>query len=352
MNKAVKYILRTLLVLLTIVLWAVLVVFLSIRIIVKGPSVEARDLFVTSMLETGQMKWVVGLVLENEVIQEIVNKNSMVAMEQDSDASLIQIAQEDPETAEEQTEPIVVEKVAGDNYTGTMMIVKDPSRVFVGTTYPWGEYGKELHTIVTEQGAVAGINGGLYESSGNKGGHPYGPVVVHGEIQNMTGLAHQGLVLIGFNEDNILNIIDINGMGEAQVRQIIEQERIRDAVAFQEEATDANNHFVKLIINGERREMNGMGSGANPRTAIGQTADGRVLLFVTDGRGANGHLGATASDLIDVMERYGAVNAANLDGGSSTSMYYNGEYLQTSVTLYYANSSWNIPTSFLVAPEQ
>ena len=38
-------------------------------------------------------------------------------------------------------------------------------------------------------------------------------------------------------------------------------------------------HFVKLIINGEKRELNGMGSGANPRTAIGQREDGSVLFF-------------------------------------------------------------------------
>ena len=76
--------------------------------------------------------------------------------------------------------------------------------------------------------------------------------------------------------------------------------------------------------------------------------DGRMLLLVTDGRGANGHLGATASDLIDIMESYGAVNAANLDGGSSTCMYYDGEWLRNSVTLYYESSSWRIPTGFLV----
>ena len=96
------------------------------------------------------------------------------------------------------------------------------------------------------------------------------------------------------------------------------------------------------------RQLNGAGSGANPRTVIGQRADGAILLLVTDGRGASGHLGATAQDLINVMQQYGAVNAANLDGGSSSSLYYDGEYLMTSVTLYYANSSWRLPTSFLV----
>ncbi|MBR5943648.1 MAG: phosphodiester glycosidase family protein, partial [Lachnospiraceae bacterium] len=69
---------------------------------------------------------------------------------------------------------------------------------------------------------------------------------------------------------------------------------------------------------------------------------------VCDGRGASGHLGATAADVIGIMQDYGAVNAANLDGGSSSSMYYNGQYEMTSVTLYYSTSSWRLPTAFVV----
>ena len=129
---------------------------------------------------------------------------------------------------------------------------------------------------------------------------------------------------------------------------MVKNENIRDAIAFQEEASDKNNHFVKLIINGEKRELNGLGSGANPRTAIGQRKDGSVLFLVTDGRGKNGHLGATASDLIEIMNEYGAINAANLDGGSSSTMYYKDSYLMTSVTFYYSNSSWRLPTAFVV----
>ncbi|MBR4012722.1 MAG: phosphodiester glycosidase family protein, partial [Clostridia bacterium] len=192
------------------------------------------------------------------------------------------------------------------------------------------------------------INGGLYASSGNTGGRPMGLVVKEGKIEYNNPYGIRGLHLIGFNEDNLLKIIDLSGKNDKQVEKIIKDEKIRDAVAFQEESSDANNHFVKLIINGEEREFNGLGSGANPRSAIGQRADGSVLLLVTDGRGTNGHLGATASDLIEIMQEYGAVNAANIDGGSSSCMYYDGKYEMTSVTLYYSNSSWRLPTGFIV----
>ena len=319
----------------------VLTLILTIYFICHGPSKSAQELFVTTILETGQLKFLANVFMSDEDIQEIVNKNSLKEMDSEVDGNLINVG------GTSNKELIEIYKVSGNNYEGTMMVINDPSKISLATTYPWGEYGKELDKLVTESGAIAGINGGLYYSDANKGGRPLGVTVSNGEIQDMS-LGATGLHLIGFDNENILRIIDISNMNRSEIENLIETEGIRDAVSFQEEASDANNHFVKLIINGEKRELNGMGSGANPRTAIGQREDGSVLFLVTDGRGKNGHLGATAADLIEVMDEYGAVNAANIDGGSSSTMYYNGEYLMTSVTFYYSNSSWRLPTAFVV----
>ena len=319
----------------------VLTLILTIYFICHGPSKSAQELFVTTILETGQLKFLANIFMSEEDIQEIVNKNSLKEMDSEVDGNLINVG------GSTDKELIEIYKVSGNNYEGTMMVINDPSKISLATTYPWGEYGKELDKLVTESGAIAGINGGLYYSDANKGGRPLGVTVSNGEIEDMS-LGATGLHLIGFDNENILRIIDISNMNRSEIENLIETEGIRDAVSFQEEASDANNHFVKLIINGEKRELNGMGSGANPRTAIGQREDGSVLFLVTDGRGKNGHLGATAADLIEVMSEYGAVNAANVDGGSSSTMYYNGEYLMTSVTFYYSNSSWRLPTAFVV----
>lgn len=315
--------------------------FLTLFIICHGPSKSARNLFVTTVLETGQLKFLASVFLSEEEITEIVNANSLVTMDTEVDTDLINV---DDTTKKELIE---IYKVSGNNFEGTMMVINDPSKISLATTYPWSEYGKELDKLVTENNALAGINGGLYYSDANKGGRPLGVTVSNGEIQDMS-LGATGLHLIGFDEENILRIIDISNMNRSAIENLIKTEKIRDAVTFQEESSDSNNHFVKLIINGEKRELNGMGSGANPRTAIGQREDGSVLLLVTDGRGKNGHLGATAADLIEIMSEYGAINAANIDGGSSSTMYYNGEYLMDSVTFYYSNSSWRLPTAFIV----
>lgn len=319
----------------------IITLFLTIFLICHGPSASARNLFVTTILETGQLKFLASVFLSDSEISEIVSQNSLSTMQEEVDTGLI--------TVDENTEKELIEihKVSGNNFEGTMMIVNDPSKISLATTYPWSEYGKELDKLVTENNAIAGINGGLYYSDANKGGRPLGVTVSNGEIQDMS-LGATGLHLIGFDEDNILRIIDISNMNRNEIKELITTEKIRDAVSFQEETSDKNNHFVKLIINGEKRELNGMGSGANPRTAIGQREDGSVLLLVTDGRGKNGHLGATAADLIEIMSEYGAINAANIDGGSSSTMYYNGKYLMDSVTFYYSNSSWRLPTAFIV----
>ena len=330
----------------------------------NGPSEAARTLFITTILETGQLKFLANWVCSDEEIQEIVNKNSMEKVDTTVDTSLISINSDSSSDTSSDENPyanevfdengIRIEEISGRAFFAKMMIIKDPSQVVMATTCQngsWGEYGKNLDEIISDKGAIGGVNAGIYVSVGNKGGEPLGVVVENGQITYNKPSGLPGLYMIGFNNDNILIIKDLSGMSSADFEKYVAEEGIRDAHCFQEEASDANNHFVSLISNGEARVMNGTGSGANPRTAIGQRADGAVLLRVPDGRGAAGHLGATASDLIGIMQEYGAVNAANLDGGSSSSMVYNGAYEMSSVTFYYKNSSWKLPTSFAVMPK-
>ncbi|MBR5712395.1 MAG: phosphodiester glycosidase family protein [Lachnospiraceae bacterium] len=355
-----RYFLRFLLVLLVTLVILAGTLYGIIYKCCNGSSEAAKATFITTILESGQLKFVASLVSTKEERDAIIDANKMGEMSTEIDKSLIQIGKKDdpkkdpsnPGKKEEVFDEngVRIEKVSGRTFFGKMMIIKDPSQVIVGTTYPFGEKGKDLDVIVSETGGIGGVNGGLYYSSGNSGGYPYGVVVSQGQIQRNKPQEFRGLYLIGMDEDNLLVIKDLAGMNAADTEKYIREARIRDAVTFQEETSDANNHFVPLIINGEGREMKGQGSGSNPRTAIGQRADGAILLFVTDGRGAGGHLGATASDLIAVMLDYGAVNAANLDGGSSSTMVYKGKYEMTSVTFYYQNGSWRLPDAMVVMP--
>lgn len=341
-----------------------LILYGSMWIFCHGPSTAARDLFVSTMMETGALKFLTKWYFSKEEILEITNKNSMGKLEGDVDTSLIQIDPDkntDEDDDDDDTElgyednfdenGIEIFTVTGRTYMGKVMIVKDPSKVSVGTIYPWSSFSKEkygstLDNLVKDNGAIAGVNGGEYCSDGNWGGRPKGLVVSNGDIQ--FNEPQSGDVMVGFNKDNILVIKEIGDMSAAQVEDYVRKNNIRDAVSFKDVVGQDDNHFTKLILNNQPVPLNGAGSGANPRTVIGQRKDGAVILFVTDGRGHESHLGATAADLIGVLQEYGAVNAANIDGGSSSSMYYNGKYEMTSVTLYYSTSSWRLPTGFVV----
>ena len=359
-KKNVKTVIRVAVRLLILVLVTVVVLlgtFYLTLFKIKNSSEAARTLLITTLMESGQLKFMARMVCTKDEIEEIVSTNAMQKMDVEQNTSLITMETEQPDGAETTSNEVFdengirLEEISGRSFFAKMLIIKDPSQVIVGSTYPWSTYGKELHEVVNGAGGVAGVNGGLYVSTGNAGGSPMGVVVQEGQItyNNPSGLA--GLYVIGLNNDNILIVDEITGMSAGEFSNYVAEKGIRDAVAFQDEASDSNNHFVPLIINGEPRQLGGQGSGANPRTVIGQRKDGAILLLVTDGRGTSGHLGATASDLISIMQDYDAVNAANLDGGSSSSMVYNGEYEMTSVTFYYQNSSWKLPDAFVVKPK-
>ncbi len=65
---------------------------------------------------------------------------------------------------------------------------------------------------------------------------------------------------------------------------------------------------------------------SHPRTAIGKSADGTLLMVVVDGRHADKATGMSCFDLADFMARIGSVDALNLDGGgSSTLVWRNAE---------------------------
>ncbi len=344
-----------LLVFFTIIIVNVGGLYFTLSAIYKGPE-SARNLMVSTIQETGQLKFVNTMFLSKEEIEEVTGHNSMGKLDAEVDAGLISVggASSDEQTEDGTEVPAFdidgfeIVEISGRTYFAKMMVINDPSRVKLTTIYDgsWKEYGKTLDQLVTEGGFLAGVNGGEYQSDSNKGGSPKGIVVCDGQIQYNNPYA--GDVMVGFNTDNILIIKEIGGMSKDAVKSLVEELKIRDAVSFKDIADGDDNHFTKLIINGESVSLNGSGSGANPRTVIGQKADGTVLLLVTDGRGAGGHLGATAADVISIMQEYGAVNAANLDGGSSSCMYYEDGYEMTSVTLYYSNASWRLPLAFVV----
>ncbi len=327
-------ILRILLSLFTTILVILIALLGVIFVFEKGPSQSARNIFCITCMETSALKFVPRIFLSEEEVNAITSANSIVSSEELTNTDLVQIPSDTNDvTADENVDPdgdgIDIFDVSGPTFKGKMMIVYDPSRVFVGTSghFSLDADGKRVTEMCERYGAVAGINaGGFIDQAGNyRGGMPLGVVISEGELLNADPDSVWDMVGIT-NENKLI-------CGNMSVRTALDK-GVRDAVYF----------GPTLIVNGEPRDHLGSGSGLNPRAAIGQRADGAILLLVIDGRQSNS-LGASLVDVRDVMASYDAVNAYNLDGGSSTTMVYKGETINQSALLW---GYRNICTSILV----
>ncbi|HWP50404.1 MAG TPA: phosphodiester glycosidase family protein [Clostridia bacterium] len=307
--------------------WVLFFLFGSAAVIFRGPSPAARDLAVSTLMETSAAKFVARIFLSDEEIRTILAKNAVSSSDAVTNSDLVHI----PEDSDSfNLNAITVEDVSGPTFKGKMMIVNDPARLYVASPSAFGleSGGLRVEEMVKRDGAAAGINAGGFEDDNGvgNGGKPLGIVIQNGVLTFGTPTAYT--IVIGFDRENKLVVGSMTGV-QALARGV------RDAVSF---VTPA------LIVNGKPADIFGTGGGLNPRTAIGQRADGAVLLLVIDGRQAHS-IGANYKDIIDVMLRYGAVNAANLDGGSSTLMVYNNEILNVCASLY---GSRKLPTAILV----
>jgi exopolysaccharide biosynthesis protein len=225
----------------------------------------------------------------------------------------------------EDDDGLELHQIVGNGYLGYMLIVHDPTRLFVGTPGNLGGRGMRLTDMVENTGAVAGINGGgFYDPGGTgAGGVPDGLVIQDGRLTWGAGMGHVNV--IGFDADGILHV----------------------GTMTPEAAMSLNMHWAvsfgpTLISNGVAQDVHQ--SGLNPRTAIGQRADGAVLMLVVEGRQIDS-LGATLDDLIEIFLSFDAINASNLDGGSSTMMILEGESINRSASVV---GPRYLPTSFLV----
>ncbi len=289
----------------------------------KGPSPTARNEFVSSMNETSALKFVPHIFLSNAEVEQIIAGNTVYETDETTDTSV------DFTEKEENAKPLELIDIAGPTYSGKLLIVQDPSRVKVACLPSFSEEvdGRTTEGFVKRAGAVAGINGGGFVDTNGfgSGGMPTGIVIKDGRL--VCGSTSTVASVIAFDQNDHLIVGQMSG-GTAL------EKGVRDAVSF----------GPALIINGEPVEVSGSGGGVNPRTVLGQRADGAVLMLVIDGRQAHS-LGATYQDCIEVMLEYGAINAGNLDGGSSTTLVYNGKVVNSCAALQGARY---IPTAFVV----
>jgi exopolysaccharide biosynthesis protein len=280
-----------------------------------GPFNNVRDMLVTTAMTTFSHQYIATAFLSDKTINEIVEKNKVHDENKYSDESAITVSNgntnESEKTEQKEAEDkIELKNLSNSKYKAYMLIVSNPNRVGVASSDKLGNSGMKLSDIVKDYNAIGGINAGGFADEGGhgSGGTPTGILIEEGKV--LHGKENQRFPLIAFNEDSVL-VLGNYTLKEAR------EKKIRDAVNF--------GPF--LVVNGEPTIKGGNGGGGlQPRTAIGQRKDGTVLMLVIDGRKIDS-VGATLKEVQDIMLEHGAYNAANLDGGSSSTMFYGGQLI-------------------------
>ncbi len=80
----------------------------------------------------------------------------------------------------------------------------------------------------------------------------------------------------------------------------------------------------EIVVDSESEVSQSMGS--NPRTAIGQISQLHYIVIVSDGRTSESE-GLSLLELAQMFEEYGCQTVYNLDGGGSSTMYFNGQII-------------------------
>ena len=311
-------------------------------IIMRGPSAHLRDQFVPSVMESSAGGVLARMILSDEEIDAIMNSNTTHEFEEVTDTALVNAMAAEQNRVDSEADAvneldpdgdgIEVHDISGPMYHGKMLVIYDPSRVMVATIddYNHNGAGLTLRELIDKYDGVAGINGGQYEDTNGMGigGWPEGIVISEGELR--MGVPGGTYDVYGLTNDNVLVV------GRMTAQQAMDI-GVRDAVSF----------GPALIVNGVAANYSGSGGGLNPRTAIGQREDGAILLLVIEGRKTSS-MGATMADLIDIMLEFGAVNAANLDGGMSSSMWLYDDELVSSSSI---RTDRQMPTAFIVLPQ-
>ncbi len=291
-----------------------------------GPFENVKKGFVGSAMTSYKSQFLATWFLSEEKINKILaeNNNNDEEISQDVESKEVEI----PKTHDETIERYDID--GGDKFKGYLLIVKDPTRVKVGYSSKIGKEGQTLSQISQDNDAVAGINAGGFANGidTGTGGQPEGIIIKDGNV-----------VFKGIDENHKTDMIAINKDG----RLIIGKYSLNELKELG--AKEAVSFPPALVVNGKPTTSGIGGWGIAPRTAIGQRNDGSIMLLVIDGRQLFGSVGASLKEVQDLMIEYGAVNVANLDGGKSTTMYYEGEVINTPSD---ALGERSIPTAFIV----
>ncbi|WP_315080650.1 phosphodiester glycosidase family protein [uncultured Clostridium sp.] len=278
-------------------------------LLLYGPFENAKRAYVGSAMKTMSHQYLATWFLSDEQINSIIGKESSETNSETTNVNDVKISKNKDDTIE------LYDITDNPKFKGYYLLVNDPKRIKIGTSSKLGIEGETTSEIAENNDAVASINGGAFVDKTSvkwtgTGAYPDGLVMSNGETiyssldkddrTDLFGITKEGILIVGKYSENQLKKLGV-----------------QEALSF----------GPTLVINGKMTDIT-VDGGIAPRTVIGQREDGAIILMVIDGRSLTS-LGATYKEIQEVIYKLGAINAINLDGGKSTTMYYDGEIINT-----------------------
>ena len=314
----------------------------SFLFILYGPIDNFRTWLITTAMMTMNHQHYCKWFYNDEVINEVLANNYVGRSEEDTNPNLVTFDEEvvyenEYEKAVLKRDKDALYKIIEFEVNGCdayLAVIYDASKIKVGVSKRIGVSGQYIYDMTREQNAVLAINGGgFYDPNYNSNGaNPLGVTIADGKI--ITDIQYDSMNggIIGFDLENRLVLLR-----DASAKEAIAY-GMRDAVTM--------GPF--LIVNGKMADIKGNGGwGYGARSAIGQRKDGIVLMLVVDSNEFRTK-GASIRDLAEIMQKYGAINAANLDGGTSSAMVVNNKIINDPINSALEHKTRGIPTIFKV----
>ena len=296
-----------------------IIIFSFLLFLFYGPISVFRDYIITSSMTTMSHRYIAETLYSDKTINRVLNKNKVVELKEDTNPKLININKKskanifsnkyEKEILNNHNGIYKTIKVKGSTYNGYLIAIYDPSKIELAVSKNLGKNGEDVLSISKRKKAIITINGGGYYDPNWKsnGGVPHGTIIKNSKVISDYNASDVGGGFIGFSKNSKLILSKVSKNKALKL--------YKDAMEF--------GPF--LVINRKKVKIKGNGGwGIAPRTAIGQRKDGIVLFLVIDGRTPIS-IGANMNDLVEIMYNYGAYNAANLDGGSSSALVINNK---------------------------
>jgi len=286
--------------------------------IMYGPWNKVRNLLINTAMTTFEHQYLAKIFYSDEQIKKVIDGNYFVAINDNVNTDDIIIDTSEKTKYKNEYEKELLTRDPGNdlykiidlkvgNANGHLIAIYDPTKVELIHTKKFniGGYGERIITMCERFGGIVCINGGGFIDNGMGSDIPIGFVIKDHEIIWMPKNENKETYrnnIIGLTDDGKLKLMNNVTASEAL------DAGIKDALYF--------NPF--LIVNGKALEIVGDPWGLAPRMAIAQRKDGVIMFLSIDGE--NYINGASLQNVIDILKQYGAYNAANLDGGTSSSM--------------------------------